>query len=620
MPSSILKKTPDIPDTPLTRAAVATPVVQSLPKKSVKWNVPKIAYYKKYKCREFEIQVEKLSDDFILKARLGHVDWKQFFRDSGELYEDIPSDHESIEISDGEEYLPRYAEDMSEEESQVVDENASDDWLEPSTSKGKKKRKTPTKNCDFPSKKRRRQAKKTVKTVKDLKQYMEGHRVGLETIKCKTCGSESFTEADNNRHVYESHEGPKVLPRVVTLFCKACKQEFTDEKEFDCHILNHVMAHLSGYKCTLCSQTFQKYSGAALHVKTHVNYKCTFCSRTYNSLDQVERHCDQSHKNFGRPFSCNLCDFRSAVFGLLIIHREDSHAVVLDKQQEKCKFCGEANFIFSTLEVTIAHLAQHANNFHLYKCKECDFTADDASKFIDHSMEVHISCYIADEDVCVGPDISGLLEALAPVIKRKFGKTPKSAVRTKPTFMETQSAVAGILNEDEETGGSKSFISELDKMPSVLEPTTSSELIANVETPCTSTCSRPPKRRAFVKATNKLKEDATASQESRIQREVQPQDKVDLPLQPDPSLSLIFSPSPESPFERDGTSIDTSLAAANSANGYTAQGVIDNNFVNEGQMTMTYEPVYDEVNKNLIVNGKSPITLVSTTLSKYTVY
>lgn len=90
-------------------------------------------------------------------------------------------------------------------------------------------------------------------------------------------------------------------------------------------------------------------------------------------------HCCIYHKAFGRPFSCSLCDFRSSVYGLLEEHRESSHAIKIKidgvdgKQKDMCLLCGDSNFIFTTREITLDHLSQHAK-IHLYKCIECDFT------------------------------------------------------------------------------------------------------------------------------------------------------------------------------------------------------------------------------------------------------
>ena len=78
-------------------------------------------------------------------------------------------------------------------------------------------------------------------SAKELESHSKKHRIpDLEPVLCHVCGARSFSSADHERHVYESHEGPKQLPRSVALFCKSCDLLFDGETEFDHHIINHV--------------------------------------------------------------------------------------------------------------------------------------------------------------------------------------------------------------------------------------------------------------------------------------------------------------------------------------------------------------------------------------------
>ena len=612
-PSSILKKTNPVSDTPLTRGAVQTSAneISSNRKKSVKFDVPPIDYVAKYKLKELEIEVDFLSEDFIRRATKGEVNWKLFF--GNPIVPSEPEYRETDEASDedfGKDYEPEDEED-EDEEPEVEEEEDTDSKKKKSKSGTSKKNQSSSKKRYVKEKEEGSKVKRVGKkkavimhhcdscsfsttSVRDLREHVMKHGVELDTMKCDACSVESFTVLDHERHVYECHEGPLKLPRVVSITCKTCQQIFTEEKEFDFHIINHIIPLGIGFKCTLCSSSYNKHSTAISHVKSHVNYKCTFCDRSFNTLDQVEKHCSQSHRNFGRPFNCNLCEFRSAVFGLLVKHRFDIHAIVTEEGKEKCRFC-EAKFIFSSFEVMINHFAQHANNFHLYKCRECDFTADDTSKFHDHGMESHISVMITDEEIWQGPDITGLVTALSPVIRRRFGKiAKKSVVRTKPTFEETQVAVAGIMAG---VGG------ELGVVPPI-EPQTLSVFLANFpSSPIKNYSPQRPKRKSFTKASRKLKQDALMQQATKAKSQLKMHSKVDLLLQPDTSLLLNrTSPNPDSPLDQESSLPTITTGEVTTV---TQSQILNNDAFLNDQHSASFETKYDEVKKHVLVNGKS---------------
>jgi hypothetical protein len=205
-----------------------------------------------------------------------------------------------------------------------------------------------------------------------------------------------------------------------------------------------------------------------------------------------------------------------------------------------------------------------------------------------------------NEELALGPDLQGLLETLTPVIKKKLGKIPKPTVRGKPTFIETQSAVAGILEGGDETDESKSYASDLD-LPPVIESVTFSELISEVEMSPTSYAGRP-KRKSFLDASAKFTENVLVDQESkgRNSQSVVPScsEVVDLPLQPDLSLPLNCSPRTESLFEREGT------ADINSPEGGAAAVVNEYPSFQDGLISMSEQTEYDDVNKHVYINGK----------------
>ena len=114
-----------------------------------------------------------------------------------------------------------------------------------------------------------------------------------------------------------------------------------------------------------------------------------------------------------------------SVYGLIVKHKEESHAIIMEKESEMCRFCfhksPRVEHVFNENEKDkkLEHLAIHANFDQLYKCKEpdCGFAADDISLFHDHNFQNHIATVLTDE-VSWEFNLPALVQALSQVHAR----------------------------------------------------------------------------------------------------------------------------------------------------------------------------------------------------------
>jgi len=509
-------------------------------------------------------------------------------------------------------------------------------------------------NCD--------QCSFSTTSIRDFKNHTAAHGVGVDPITCCLCGVVSFSDADFKRHQYEDHSGPQQLTRIQYYTCKSCDLEFTDYREYECHLVNHIRPEENGFTCSVsnCTFTSSKYTTLVSHCKsTHMSFRCTFCNKSFAKLEQTEKHSAQTHKQFGRPFKCSLCEFRSATFGIYMRHREHQHGILTvtsgTTTTEKCKLC-EEEFIFPSFEIQIQHLAFHAGQFLLYRCRECEFRADSPSKFHDHGMEYHIGFMIDDNngDLWYPPDLSGLVDELDPIVRKRFGlkgvkasaKKSLLSARDKPTAIETQSAVeALLLDESEEQELETSHVdneinlSEFEEIMSSIPPLTSPTLTAVDDSLLTSLSSsleeltpmKPvrvsplasrPKRKSFVDAAAKINKDAREEEERKQHAADKASKGISLPLIPDMSLPLNQS-------NRGQSSQESAFVDYGQGHGpsYSSQQVVsgrngDNAYLSDVQSALTstspvasplttqltaaaaaLDAVYDPTHQHLYVNG-----------------
>ncbi|RWS14023.1 hypothetical protein B4U79_17949 [Dinothrombium tinctorium] len=146
---------------------------------------------------------------------------------------------------------------------------------------------------------------------------------------CYTCNLKFATAFECEAHMSENHT--PVVENIIIYGCRKCKVYFNFESHLKEHFINHLEnAELENEKfvCPFCQSLFANKTTLNNHIfSKHFEYKCTFCDLLAPKLETLERHCQTSHSYFGRPFECDFCDFKFAMFGCLQIHRKEYHAV-----------------------------------------------------------------------------------------------------------------------------------------------------------------------------------------------------------------------------------------------------------------------------------------------------
>ena len=207
--------------------------------------------------RECVVECERLDGDFVAKAQQGLVCWSAYFADpEREVARLAHVASEPAYVEEEEDDAGRLLHESTEEEEE--EEEGSDFEEEEEEAKRKKKGKKESRKEGGGSSGGRRRGTRVTRRVllhkcrdcsfscsslRELKRHAAKHSglLALDAILCPTCGAHSYSTADDERHQYESHEGPTKLPRLLILFCKSCRQFFDGEKEFDHHIVNHVV-------------------------------------------------------------------------------------------------------------------------------------------------------------------------------------------------------------------------------------------------------------------------------------------------------------------------------------------------------------------------------------------
>lgn len=296
------------------------------------------------------VMVEKLSQNFIRKALKGRVHWKDYFNDPAlaaarkRTFEEVTSE-------------PEFEDEEESDDAPSYDEEEEEDYDEP------KKKRLRKKSVSAPRRVVLHQCERCTFSGTSKKQLMlhsTCHKDNVDPLRCELCPAIAYSIADMKRHIYEFHEGPEKLPKEVIYGCKGCTpvQKFSDLQTCNYHVVNHVTPCEKGYKCAVCNNTYLKYQTFTEHMSAHILLKCTFCEKMYPKLEAIESHCQTSHFHYGRPFGCELCPFRSAVFGLLLQHRDERHGIMRDKGFDRCKFCIDTIFPFSDYESMLFHLGK----------------------------------------------------------------------------------------------------------------------------------------------------------------------------------------------------------------------------------------------------------------------
>lgn len=98
--------------------------------------------------------------------------------------------------------------------------------------------------------------------------------------------------------------------------------------------------------------------------KSGKKYSCNICRKTFVNLASVQQHVGSQHLDINeKPFKCNQCDKRFALWRLL------NHHQIIHSSKYQCKFCGKKCHHSQSLKI---HESRHSNSGERpFECNVC---------------------------------------------------------------------------------------------------------------------------------------------------------------------------------------------------------------------------------------------------------
>ena len=230
------------------------------------------------------------------------------------------------------------------------------------------------------------------KKITHPKQHNLAVHSELKPYKCKYC-DKSFNDPSALRRHHKIHEANN----VKSFACSICDKKFTtreylrlhgrshQEETFQCKLCfskikgkfkfrDHVKAHSTSIKCSLCDKTFQRRCKLNIHLKGFhnqgVRISCTECSSTFKTKGYLQKHMKYLHsKKDLEKLVCDICNKQFSQDGPLIIHKRIHRGERID-----CSLCDSTFSNKTGLKghlATAHHIGIHDKNF---ACKVCNRT------------------------------------------------------------------------------------------------------------------------------------------------------------------------------------------------------------------------------------------------------
>lgn len=389
-----------------------------------------------YCTKPCSVTLHKLSSEFISDALNGRIKWKGLFKGRGAKNQlDLESYVRKKLAAKGNSYeIRKPSPEPSPEDSEhsndgtICDGDDDEEYTTPvrQLRVRKPKKLLKCKDCNF-----------TTAEPDNLLLHSAAHKSN-----CEECNLTFENKFKYQLHVYETHNPPVELKNHIVYGCKVCQHFFDIEEDAHNHLASHADIVEGGkYACALCRATYAKENSLTTHLSSkHIFYKCTFCEFLGSSFDILERHSLNTHAAYGKPYPCSLCDFRSSNFGALGLHRKTNHALLADPQGERCRLC--YILIEPDREAILEHLISHVDCC-LISCTSCDFMCNSFQLMRNHGLDFHGT---QDLDAFAQLiDLNILNKAIKGSLDAHFGTASnKKSARTKPTFTETNMAIAGL--------------------------------------------------------------------------------------------------------------------------------------------------------------------------------
>lgn len=203
-----------------------------------------------------------------------------------------------------------------------------------------------------------------------------------ELLRCSQCNT-MLPDFDAFRDHVRGHLARGELKNLV---CFHCGVSFTDQSEYELHVVSHFLINATEYACTFgCDKQFDSSDTLQKHLfDVHAQnvWKCSICSELFDSKVGIQIHFAMAHANTEKSLRCSACgdsfdsdaDFKS--------HVRAQHAFMFSPSNLQCSLC--RHVCASELEMHF-HLASHSRQ---YRCTMCPETFH-VEFLLDRHMQTH---------------------------------------------------------------------------------------------------------------------------------------------------------------------------------------------------------------------------------------
>lgn len=153
----------------------------------------------------------------------------------------------------------------------------------------------------------------------------------VKTFKCpvSNCDKVYITNAHLQRHIRNTH--PDNDSDILKCQIENCNLRFTTKQILQKHLRTH--REPTEYECDICSAKYHRKYQFRQHMVSHTGeypYKCDHCDKGFIRLS-----CLKNHKLYHRSHKCELCEFVTDKWSLLVAHRRTLHS----NTEIKCDKC-----------------------------------------------------------------------------------------------------------------------------------------------------------------------------------------------------------------------------------------------------------------------------------------
>ncbi|CRK98104.1 CLUMA_CG011472, isoform A [Clunio marinus] len=223
----------------------------------------------------------------------------------------------------------------------------------------------------------------------DDKKRVVCRRKTTKAIACEACGDIVYGKTELLIHRWNKHINMRIVDRT-NFHCLICEQVLSCRLSA---LRHHKQVHENGKKllrkCGECNAEFKRFIDFKAHVdKIHNNsFICLICGIKFNSSIELFMH-NKKHRTVPdeeKPYSCDLCDFRSQQKITMANHMVKIHGATPKECSATCEICGAFFKNFTSFNV---HKREHhlATKHTSYQCVYCPKSYYNLRDFRDHEF------------------------------------------------------------------------------------------------------------------------------------------------------------------------------------------------------------------------------------------